>query len=148
MGFSPKSVAAESTDFYMGKELHVSLKGLSSLPSLKEVKDKMAKGKVNPAGALMVPYVEEVEGFLASDIYKKAADQTRVFEAWLDGQQKAATSKVRGLLFDLAQVKFSISIGQIWPSEFNSLDENSLTITTDGVTIEGKLEMREVQVHI
>lgn len=147
-GFSPKSVAAESTDFYMGKELHVSLKGLSSLPSLKEVKDKMAKGKVNPAGALMVPYVEEVEGFLASDIYKKAADQTRVFEAWLDGQQKAATSKVRGLLFDLAQVKFSISIGQIWPSEFNSLDENSLTITTDGVTIEGKLEMREVQVHI
>jgi hypothetical protein len=147
-GFAPKSVQEESTDFYVGKELHVGLKGLSSLPSLKEVKEKMAKGKVNPAGALMVPYVEEVEGFLASDIYKKAADQPKVFEAWLDGQQKAATSKVRGLLFDLAQVKFSISIGQIWPSEFNSLDENSLTITTDGVTIEGKLEMKEVQVRI
>jgi hypothetical protein len=147
-GFSPKSVQAESTDFYMGKELHVSLKGLSSLPSLKDVKEKMAKGKVNPAGALMVPYVEEVEGFLASDIYKKAADQAKVFEAWLDGQQKASTSKVRGLLFDLAQVKFAIVVGQTWPSEFKSIDENSLKITVDGVEIEGKIEAKETQIKI
>jgi len=144
-GFSPKSVQMESTDFYMGKELHVSLKGLSSLPSLKEVKEKMAKGKVNPAGALMVPYVEEVEGFLASDIYKKAAE---VFEAWLDGQQKAATSKVRGLLFDLAQVKFAIVVGQTWPVEFKSIEENSLKITVDGVEIEGKVEAKEVEIKI
>lgn len=147
-GFSPKSVQAESTDFYMGKELHVSLKGLSSLPSVKEVKEKLAKGKVNPAGALMVPYVEEVEGFLASDIYKKAADQAKVFEAWLDGQQKAATKKVRGLIFDLAQIKFSIVVGQTWPSEFKSIDENTLKITVDGNEIEGKIEMKEVEVRI
>ena len=147
-GFSPKSVQAESTDFYMGKELHVGLKGLSSLPSLKEVKEKMAKGKVNPAGALMVPYVEEVEGFLASDIYKKAADQAKIFEAWLDGQQKAATKKVRGLLFDLAQIKFSIVVGQVWFSEFKSLDENTLKIKVDDNEIEGKVEMKEVQVRI
>ncbi len=147
-GFSPKSVQAESTDFYMGKELHVSLKGLSSLPSVKEVKEKLAKGKVNPAGALMVPYVEEVEGFLASDIYKKAADQAKVFEAWLDGQQKAATKKVRGLIFDLAQIKFSIVVGQTWPSEFKSIDENTLKITVDGNEIEGKIEMKEVQIKI
>jgi hypothetical protein len=147
-GFSPKSVQAESTDFYMGKELAVSLKGLSSLPSLKEVKEKMAKGKVNPAGALMVPYVEEVEGFLASDIYKKSADQDKVFEAWLDGQQKAATKKVRGLIFDLAQIKFSIVVGQTWPSEFSSMDENTLKITVDGNEIEGKLEAKEIQIKI
>ena len=147
-GFSPKSVQAESTDFYMAKELHVSLKGLSSLPSLKEVKEKMLKGKVNAAGALMVPYVEEVEGFLASEVYKKAADQTRVFEAWLDGQQKAATRTVRGLLFDLAQVKFAIVVGQTWPVEFKSIEENSLKITVDGVEIEGKVEAKETQIKI
>jgi len=147
-GFSPKSVQAESTDFYMGKELHVSLKGLSSLPSLKDVKEKMAKGKVNTAGALMVPYVEEVEGFLASEVYKKAADQAKVFEAWLDGQQKAATRTVRGLLFDLAQVKFAIVVGQTWPVEFKSIEENSLKITVDGVEIEGKIEAKETQIKI
>ena len=147
-GFSPKSTQAESTDFYMGKELHVGLKSLSKLPTVNEVKEKMAKGKVNPAGALMVPYVEEVEGFLASDIYKKAADQAKVFEAWLDGQQKAATKKVRGLIFDLAQIKFSIVVGQIWPSEFKSVDENTLKITVDGNEIEGKVETKEVQIKI
>lgn len=148
-GFSPKSVQAEATDFYMGKELHVSLKGLSSLPSLKEVKEKMAKNaKLTPSATLMKPYVDEVEGFLASDIYKKAADQPKVFEAWLDGQQKAATKKVRGLLFDMAQIKFSVVVGQVWFTEFKSLDENTLKVTVDGVDLEGKVEMKEVEIKI
>lgn len=148
-GFSPKSVQAEATDFYMGKELHVGLKGLSSLPSLKEVKEKMAKNaKLTPSAALMKPYVDEVEGFLASDIYKKAADQPKVFEAWLDGQQKAATKTVRGLLFDMAQIKFSVIVGQVWFSEFKSLDENTLKITVDGQEIDGKVEMKAVEIKI
>jgi hypothetical protein len=148
-GFGPKSVQAEAKDFYMGKELRVSLKGLASLPSLKEVKEKMAKNaKLTPSAALMKPYVDEVEGFLASDIYKKAADQPKVFEAWLDGQQKAATKKVRGLLFDAAQIKFAIVVGQVWFTEFKSIDENTLKVTLDGQEIEGKVEMKEVEIKI
>ena len=38
-GFNLKSVQAPSTDFYLGKELKASLKGLSKLPSLKELKE-------------------------------------------------------------------------------------------------------------
>lgn len=147
-GFNPKSVQAEATDFYMGKELCVSLKGLSSLPSLKDVQERMAKGKVTPSAALMVPYVEEVEGFLASAAYTKAADPEKVFEAWLDGQQKATTENVRAKLFDIAQIKFSIIVGQVWFTEFGSIDENTLKLTIDGTEINGKVEMKEIQVKI
>ncbi len=144
-GFSPKSVQAEAKDFYMSKILKVSLKGLSSLPSLKEAKEKMTKGKLTPSVALMAPYVKEVEDFLDSDTYKNSTKQDALFEGWLDGQQKTATKKVRELLFQTAQIRFGVIVGQVWFSEFSSLDQNTLMIDVDGQKIEGKVEMKEVE---
>lgn len=141
-GFAPKVVQAESTDFYMGKELSVSLKGLSTLPSLKDVKDKMQKGKLTPSAALMAPYVTEVEDFLAG---KPSDDDLSTF---LDTKAREATAKVRGLLFEMAQIRFSIIVGQTWPVEFKSLDECQLTIDVDGQKIEGKVEQKEVEIRI
>jgi len=147
-GFAPKSTQAEATDFYMSKELKVSLKGLSKLPSLKEVKEQIAKGKINAGGALMVPTVKLVESFLTSDIYLKAANKDGVLEAWLAGQTKAAKQKTRDLIFKIAQTNFSLIVGQVWFQEFNSLDENSLTLDVDGSKLECKAEMREVEIKI
>ena len=147
-GFSPKSVQAESTDFYLGKELKVSLKGLSSLPSVKDVKAQMDKGKLTVSAKLMQPYVQEVEDFLASTIYKSASNQDNLFETWLDGKTKQATADVRKLLFELARIKFAIIVGQVWFNEFASLDENTLTVTVDGQSVDGKVEIREVEIKI
>jgi hypothetical protein len=147
-GFSPKSVQADATDFYMGKELKVSLKGLSKLPSLKEVKEQMAKNKINAGGALMVPTVKLVEAFLASDIYKKAANKEGVLEAWLAGQTKAAKAATRDLIFQIAQTTFSLVVGQVWFNEFSSLDENTMTLDLGGSKLECKAEMREVEIKI
>ncbi len=143
-GFSPKSVQAESTDVYMGKELKVSLKGLSSLPKLSEAKDKLAKGKPNPPALLMKEAIDEVEEFLASKAYTKAADKDAVLKAWLDGQQKAAKTATRKLIYEVAQTTFCLVVGQVWFSEFKSLDENTLTV--DGV--ECKVEMKEIEIKV
>jgi hypothetical protein len=149
-GFNPKTVQAEASDYYMGKELKVSLKGLSSLPALKAVKAKIASGKKLTASmSLMAPHVEEVEDFLASDAYKKARDQKKVLEAWLDGQLLAARGDARRLMFELAQIKFSVVVGQIWFTEFTSLDENSLDLDIgDGQTLACKVDMKETKVLI
>lgn len=147
-GFSPKTVQAEATDFYMGKELKTSLKGLSSLPSLKEAREKIAKGKINAPTALMAPVIEEVDNFIKSDIYKKAADQDKLFESWLDGQAKAATVTTRKLIFNIAQIKFSIIVGQVWFTEWASLDENSMTIDIDKQKIECKVDMKDIEIKI
>lgn len=45
-GFGPKTVQAEAKDFYLGKELKVSLKGYSTIPSLNEFKKQAAKVKI------------------------------------------------------------------------------------------------------
>ena len=147
-GFNPKVVQADSTDVYMAKELKVSLKGFSSLPSLKDVRDKMIKGKVPPSAAIMVPYVKELDDFLASDVYKKAANPDKLFETWLEDKQKAAQREARLLIFHLAQIKFGIIVGQVWPVEFASLDENSLEIDTVSGKLPCTVEMREVATKI
>jgi hypothetical protein len=147
-GFSPKSVQAESTDFYMGKELKVSLKGLSSLPSLKDLRTQIAKGKLNVGGQLMKPSFDRVEAFLKSDVYTGAADRDGVLKAWLEGETKAAKLQARHLIHKIAQTTFCIVVGQSWFSEFSSLDENSMDIDVDGKTVSCKVEMKDIQIKI
>ncbi len=147
-GFSPKAVQAESTDFYIGKELKVSLKGLSSLPTLKVARENIAKGKVNAPTALMRTAIEAVDTFQASDAYKGASDQNALFEAWLDGEAKAASTTARRLQREIAEDIMTLVVGQTWFTEFKSLDENTMTLTVDGQAIECKAEMREVEVKI
>lgn len=148
-GFGPKMVQAEAKDVYTGKALEVKLKGYSTIPSLNEFRKQAAKGKHNAPGELMKPFVQKVEAYLASPAYLNAVDKNRAFEIYLDDQAKAATKRVRELLFEMAQIKFAVVVGQVWFNEFSSIDENTLTIKTpDGLDIEGSVHMKEVEITI
>jgi hypothetical protein len=148
-GFNPKTVQAESTDFYLSKELNTKIKGLSSLPTLKDAQAKKASGKLTPSAALMVPAMDKVEAFLKSEAYVKAADPKKVFEAWLDGQLDSSRKEVRRLLFEIAQIKFGVIVGQVWFTEFKSLDENSIEIDVgQPKKLACTLELREVETKI
>ena len=105
-----------------------------------EYKKQASSGKFNGPGQLMKPYVEEVEAYLA----KKPSDAD--FLKWIDAKAKDAVTKARGLIFELAQIKFAIVVGQVWFTEFSSIDENSMDITVDGTKIACKVEMKEVQI--
>ena len=147
-GFNPGGKQAEKQDSYIGKELHVALKGLSSLPTLKDVQARIASGKHTATSALMAPYVKEVEDFFASSVYKGAADQGKVLKAWLEGQAAAHKKRVRDLLYQVSQIRFSVIVGQIWFTEFASLDENQLTVQVDGKDVVGTVTMKEIEVAI
>jgi hypothetical protein len=142
-GFSPKNqVAAPVADRYTGKELAVKLKGLSTLKTVNDVKDKLAKGKaLTGCDAMMGAVIVEVEAFLAKN-------PANVHEKWLEGKVEAAKAAVRGLIHQLAVQKFGVIVGQNWFSEFSSLDETTLVVDIDGLKIEGKFEMREIQIEI
>lgn len=148
-GFAPRQVQAPSVDFYIGKELSTHLKGLSSLPSMKEAIEKRAKGKLTPSAALLTPFVKQVEDFLDSTTYEKSKDKDKVFEAWLASEAKAATKAVRGLMGEMARTKFAIVVGQSWFIEFDSIDQNQMSILADdGSDLECRVEMKEVEINI
>lgn len=147
-GFSPKTVQAEATDFYVGKCLEVSLKGLSTLPSLKDLHEQIKKNKLNICGRLMKPHLDRIESFLTSDIYNKAADKDGIFEAWLDGEAKSVRQQTQTLIYQVAQTTFCLIVGQTWPVEFSSLDENSMTLDFDGQKTVCSMNLKEVQIKI
>lgn len=147
-GFSPKQVQAESTDVYMGKVLEVKLKGFSAIPSLNDAKKKLASGKPNPPSLLMKPYIDEVEGFIASPEHTKTPDPKKALVAWLEAKKNEWVKKTRELISTMAKVKFSIVVGQTWPVEFKSLDEKALTLTLDGQKLDFTLEMSEEEIRI
>lgn len=140
-GFSPKSVQAESTDYYMGKELKVNLKGYSTLPSLNAVRKSIKAKKVNAVSSLMVPAIEEVE-------QASSNMNPEELKSWLIQKKTWTTEQARSLMFDMAKSKFAIVVGQVWFNEFESINQNSLDVEIDGTTISGSVEMKEIQVKI
>ena len=146
-GFSPaKTVTAEATDFYVGKELTVSIKGLSSLPKVADVKAKMGSSKATIGVTLMAPYVKEVEEYLSQNPDNLTNGE---YMAWIDAKAKDSIRLARGLIHSLATQKFAVIVGQSWFSEFASLDENTQTLNIDGNPgLVCKVNLKEIEVKI
>lgn len=141
-GFSPKSVQAESKDFIVGKELNIKLAGCSKLDSVKAVKEKItAKKKLNPCDTFMSDAIKEVDGFVAKN-------PKNVHQKWLTGQAQAQIAKTRGMIYQSAQIKFSVIVGQVWFTEFASLDENQMTVKIDGQDVVGTCELKEIEIKV
>lgn len=128
-GFSPKVTAEKSGDFYYSKELDVKLAGLSSLPSMKAVNDKLTKkSKLNLADTLMVDAINEYKAFVESPMVQKSAAKETLIETWLTTETKSAIQEVRKTQYDLNKILYSIVVGQAWFKEFSSLDDNEMVV--------------------
>lgn len=150
-GFSPKRVLAEATDYYTGKEIKVSLKGLSSLPKVDDVRTRIEKGqKLTLAQELIAEALKEVDAFLDSAIYKKAKKPEHLFETWLNDQLAMNRTLTRERMRRLSEIKFSVVVGQTWFNEFSSLDENSLEVDLpyNFGKLTGTVTLSEIQVEV
>jgi hypothetical protein len=90
-----------------------------------DVKAKIGGPKpLTGCAALMAPTINDVDKYLADNA--KAPDAVR--NGWLEGQQKVATAETRSRLFKKAQAVFTIIVGQVWFTEFPTLDDKTLTL--------------------
>lgn len=148
-GFSPKTKAVESTDFYVAKKLTVDIKGLASLPKVEDVIKKLEDKKtLTDREQLLVPAIKDVGAFLNSPGYLKASDQKDVLKKWLAGKTETAVKDVRAIQRKMAEVKFSVIVGQVWFKEFSSLDENVMDIKLGDKEFKATVTLKEEQVKI
>ncbi len=138
----PHTVQAESTDVYFGKELDIKIKGFSKLPSVASVIADIKAGK-KPATAakMLATFIHEVEDFLHHN-------PASTHQKWILGRKDAATATVRGMIYRMAEMRFSIIVGQTWPHEFKSLDDNKLTIKIEGEDVTGTFELSDIEIKI
>lgn len=149
-GFSPKQVQAEASDVYIGKALKVKIKGYATLPSLNDVRKKLASGKALTSGALLMEEsAKTAEAFFNSDIYKKSKNPSAILTSWLDTQAEGSRADTRRLILELAKIKFAVTVGQVWFREFRSLEENSLDLDVNiGKPVHFEVSQEEVEIKI
>jgi hypothetical protein len=149
-GFNPSSTKGEVTDHYIAKELKIAVKGLSSLPKVEDVETAIAAGKGLKIGQyVMKDALVKLDAFMGSDIYKNASDKNALIETWIVSEQQAAVAKTRELIVKMAQRKFAIIVGQVWFSDFASLDEDTLEIEMPGfgkVAVTASLKETEIEI--
>lgn len=149
-GFNPSSTKGEVTDHYIAKELKIAVKGLSSLPKVEDVETAIAAKKPLKINQfVMKDALEKLDAFMGSDIYKNAADKNGLIETWIVGEQQAAVNKTRELIVKMAQRKFAIIVGQVWFSDFSSLDEDTLEVDVPDfgkVSVTASLKETEIEI--
>lgn len=149
-GFSPLSTTVKSGDYYIAPELKIDVKGLSSLPKVEDVEKSIAAGKaLKLSEFLMAPAIKRIADFMASPIYKSAADGTAVLAAWLKSETEALVKKTREAQELLAGQKFAIVVGHAWFSDLTTMGEGSLDINVVGYgPVPVKATLKEVQIDL
>lgn len=158
-GFNPRMVQAPHTDVYNAKSMETKFKGYTSIPSYNEVIKRIESGKeLTGCAAIMGEAIEEVELFFKNN-------PKNLHSKWIEGKKESYTAQTRGLIYQMAKMKFSIILGQIWFPEFKSIEENSMEIevklyptivdkngnktkTEKNVKIMGTILLEEVEVKI
>lgn len=141
-GFNPKRVQAKATDFILGKELAVKVKGYSTLPPVAKVQEKIAGGgKLNGPESLMRSTIDEVGTFLRDYPAKLHKD-------WVLGKKKANGAQVRAISYRMSQIAFSLIVGQVWFSDMPTIDDATVTVPIGGVDVQVTAELREVKIEL
>lgn len=145
-GFSPKTTAAESTDFYMSVNLFTKVKGLSSLPKVEDVIANMAKGPITkPSEWVMAVAIEEYNQQINSPLFMsmKPEDQQKALQNYIITKSDELNKARRAALREIAKTKFSLILSKKWFKEFKTFDENKLTLFLDGHQLDFTFEMTE-----
>jgi len=122
----------------MGKELKCSIKGFSSLPSLKEAREMIARAKINGPGKMMETHI------FAAEHKKNVMNNMSSYMAWLDTMLVASRAECRRLMREIAEMTFTIIVGQVWFAPWKSLDENTMEV----LGRQCKVELREIEIEI
>ena len=141
-GFSPIVQVVPATDKYMATELIVKIKGMSSIPSYNAVMKKITEGKkINAADELLINAMNLCEA------NKKGRDQ-ETYVNWLFAQEIAADENVRYLSKKLAEMRFSVIVGQVWFKEFDSIENCVLKTKINDKEVECTFELKDTTIAI
>jgi hypothetical protein len=124
-GFNPKGANVASVDFYLAKTIEAKVAGYSSLPSVNDVKKRIAaKGKQTTPGELVLAVINECEA-------KLKADPTG-FAAWIATQSSASVAATRNLIREISAEAFGIIVGQVWFTDLKPTEASITLKTADG----------------
>ena len=157
-GFNPKVKSVESTDFYIGKELNIKVKGLSSLPKVSDVENLINENKkLSIKDLAMAEAINEFRAFVSTKLNSKLESELSDEENESLKQEKVTFLKERiedlrkedkKLGLEMSKVKFAIVIGQSWFVEFPSEEDSTLDMDYFNIKATVSAEIKDIEVKI
>lgn len=157
-GFNPKVKSVESTDFYIGKELSIKIKGLSSLPKVADVEKLLNEGKkLAVKDFAMAEAINEFKKFNEQILKNKKESDLSQSEIeslkqdkiiYLKNKLEELKKEDKKLSLEISKIKFAIVIGQSWFVEFSSEDNSNIEMDYFGTKVIVSAEIKEIEVKI
>lgn len=119
--YSPKVDSVESTDVYVAKKFDIKIKGLSSLPAVKKVVDKIDSGKKRTLSESVVE-----AGITKYEDFKLSTEDEDMRKLWLNKEIAKLKSEQKGIRQGIQKSKFAIILGKKWFDEFDSRDDDTI----------------------
>lgn len=135
--YEPPVSYDESTDFYMAKEFSVKVKGLSSLPKIEVVADKIKGNKKLTTSDTLVAVGVNLYG---SQNFKSDNEKLNWFQQTLE----TYTTNLKKVRRQIQETKFAVLLGKKWFDCFKSREDN--TITLEGYEFSFCLEEKKVPI--
>jgi hypothetical protein len=136
--YNPPRTKEEAKDKYIAKSFELKIAGMSSLPPVKKVMEKVAAGKSRTAVEALI----EESAKLYTPIKANTDSQAKL--SWLETQIMAKQKELRTIRSQIQSSKFSVILGKRWFDEFQSRNENSLKV--DGTEFSFVLGEEEVEI--
>lgn len=151
-GFNPSMTTEKGTDFYMAVELNTKIAKHSAVPKIIDVIEKMKTGKaLNPVDLLVKVAIDDYNTQINSKMYTDLTDaelKNKVLENWLKSVKGAMNKKRKGLMQEIAQIKFSLILSKKWFEEFATFEEDTLNLKVANNDLTIKFELTESQVNL
>lgn len=150
-GFAPKTDFEESADSYMSVNLKTKIKGLSSLPKVEAVLDKIRQNKpLKISEWVMSGPIKNYLHQLDSEMYKSLDKdkQEEVLKKYLTKKTDELNVNKRKAMQKVAEIKFALILSKRWFCEFKSFDDNKLDLELDGQKLNFTFDLSEKEVKI
>lgn len=150
-GFAPKTLKGEVKDFYYSVNLATKIKGLSSFPKVTDVEKKIAEGKpLKLNESLMAEAINKYNAQFDSDMFKTLNDeqQKNVLKSYIETKSDLLNARRKKALQKVANIKFALILSKQWFNEFESFDENKLSLELDGHNVDFTFDLSEKEVEI
>jgi len=120
--YNPPREFEEKKDMYMAKTFEIKVKGLSSLPAVDKVKNKIASGKSRTLSESLVE-----EALIKYEGVKKGMPQEMRLK-WFENNLSLTQKSLNAVRSRIQENKMSVILGNRWFEEFDSREDCNLEL--------------------
>ena len=140
-GFSPKKTVEKMNEEIEVNTLEVKIKGLTANPGKKDFESAEKKiiaglnDSLSGKELLASPAIEEFRRFESTLAGLDDSQKTKMIEEWIFAKSDNFRKEKTRLMTKISKAKFLTIVGKSWFSEFESREDNEMTIPFDGADI-------------